>query len=605
MKKIYFDELSKQDQDVLTMIYGDQSVSKFIYNSQKFSYIAELEDNEKIFFDKKTFGSPNFFIQKLYKIKGNLIPLKFNLAVNKLVENTEELRMNYCTLNDRTVKVFFEERREMPPIVYRNLENDSSIDITLKNIMNANMRQNFDLRHDFLIRFSVFHTAEEEYAVLVTMPQSIEPVINLNNFFRSVFNLEPVQTESEKFQFRVTAMPETIKNYWVNILKDLSNMPELPFAKFSNGVLRQKSHHMKIPKVIMSDLREKAKSNTMMVVAIFLSAWAILLQEFNKSKDTAFLTLIPDKSATHVNTIPVRIRTTEEITPQDIVNSQFKQILVSQPYAFNNFAEIQKIIQPQNKTFDHFLSFGDCLREEKLFSSVTALPEGQFVMQNSWNAQATKLGIYFHYIEDTTTISILYNGNKFADNFGERLAKRYYDVLQQMLTDWNLTYDKFIKRLSEKLQIEPAEQEYDVKYVQNFISQLNILQGINAGNLQNIIKVVKINTYFEGDRISEHDIEENIIFVVEGKLVRSIETGDGWYNTLDIVQDKRWINEHVLLPDHKTKISAEVLTEKAILMMISLDNFKDILKNNPDIEHNFLLHILKEMEKYQRLWIQS
>ena len=598
-----FNELPIGEQNILSQVYGSQTAKS--YNQKIIVDVEEIPENQKYFFDKTNLISSSFFVQKLYKISGHIVPLKFNLAVSKLIENTDDLRANYCQVNERTLKVVFQYRREIPNIVYRNLQSVPDIDAALKNIMEADMRQNFDIRYDFLFRFSVFHTGEAEYAILITAPQIIANCFDVKKFFQSVMD-SGITPAVEKINIPIVQQnSEPIKNYWTGILKDLPNVPQLPFTKLQRGLPKQKAYRFTIPRPVMSGLREKAASNKIMLMTIFQTAWAILLQEFNHSLDVAFSTLAPDKVSGDTNLIPVRISAEENTTLQNLVNNQFKQILISQPYACNNYSVIQQIIKPQNKHFDHFLSFSDFLKDEKLYSETVADSFGVLVLQNSWSTNNTKLGIYFHYIEDTTTISILYNGNKFADNFGERLAKRYYDVLQQMLTDWNLTYDKFIKRLSEKLQIEPAEQEYDVKYVQNFISQLNILQGINAGNLQNIIKVVKINTYFEGDRISEHDIEENIIFVVEGKLVRSIETGDGWYNTLDIVQDKRWINEHVLLPDHKTKISAEVLTEKAILMMISLDNFKDILKNNPDIEHNFLLHILKEMEKYQRLWIQS
>ena len=603
--KINFDELPESEQNFLTMVYGSQVVSRSVYNLKKILYVKELEENEKVFFDKNNLVSTNFFIQKLYKIQGNLIPLRFNLAVNKLIENTEELRMNYCIVDDRTLKVFFEKRGEMPPIIYRNLENVPDIDLTLQNIMEADMRQNFDLQHDHLIRFSVFHTADEEYAVLITMPQPIENYFDIQNLFRDALNIETLPTES-KFSLKYSpSISESIQDYWSKILNDLPKMPEIPFSKLFKGKYKQKAYYMNIPAAIMSDLREKAKSNKMMLIAIFQSAWAMLLQEYNKSQDTTFSVLIPDKSSVYLNTMPVRIKTNEESTPQNIINEQFKQILISQPYACNNFVAIQNIIQKQNKTFNYFLSFGDFLKDELFYSKTTGLPEGQFVMQNSWNAQNTMLGVYFHYTENEVKISILYNESHFVNDFGELLAKRYYIVLQQMLTDWNLDYNSFMTRLTNRLNAEPTEKEDNIAFMQNFIFKLEILQGTGTGNLQKLLKFAKLDTYFEGDRIHENEIKNNIIFVVEGKLVRSIETGDGWYNTLDIVKEKRWINENILLPSHKVKMSAEVLTEKAILLLLPLNDMETFLSREPSVEHKLFMHVLGEMEKYQKLWIQS
>ena len=57
----------------------------------------------------------------------------------------------------------------------------------------------------------------------------------------------------------------------------------------------------------MSDLREKAGSNKIMLMSIFQAAWAIILQEFNNVDDVAFSALIPDRKTANLNSIPVRI----------------------------------------------------------------------------------------------------------------------------------------------------------------------------------------------------------------------------------------------------------------------------------------------------------
>ena len=115
-----------------------------------------------------------------------------------------------------------------------------------------------------------------------------------------------------------------------------------------------------------------------------------------------------------------------------------------------------------------------------------------------------------------------------------------------------------------------------------------------------------METYFEGDRISGAEIEQNLIFVVEGKLVRSIETNDGWYKTLDIIKKNDWVNETVLLEKRRNKMSLEVLTEKAVLMIVPFEDRRYFLRGEfPDVEYKILQHSLSQMEKYQRLWVQS
>ena len=600
-KKIKFEELLKDEQDVLKQVYGLQFSDTRGYNPQKIIYIEELNDEEKQFFDKNNLISVNQFVQKLYKISGNLIPLRFNLAVNNLIKNTEELRMNYCQVDNRMLKVFFEQRQEMPEIIYRNLENVPDIDTTLKSIIEADMRQNFDLRHDNLINFSVFHTADEEYAVLITIARLIEDSIDIKNFFREAMNLQTLPSTKKKIKLSINHISESIQNYWSKIFDDMSNLPSLPYSRINTGIYKQKAYHTVIPSDIMSDLREKAKSNKMMLMTILETAWAILLQEFNQSQDVTFATIVPSKTDEEFNMIPVRVKIESNTILQEIIDQQFKQLIVSQPYAS------VKIIEPQGKQFNHFLSFNDFLKDERLYSTTEAQPDGQLVLQNSWNTKSMQLELYFHYSENITSISILYDENKFTMNFGEMLSQRYILILQQMLTDWNLNYEQFINRLSNRIKeiSKEVNKEDIMAYLQNFISQLALLQGINEGTLQKLLKIAKLSTYFEGDRISGTEIERNLIFVSEGKLVRSIETNDGWYKTLDIVKENDWINETVLLEKQRNKMSAEILTEKAILMKISVEDMKRLLAAFPNIEYKILQHVLNQMEKYQRLWIQS
>ena len=598
--KIQFENLPQAERNILTQLYGSQTG----YVTRKISYVAELSNDEKYFFDKDSFISPNFFVQRLYKVAGNILPLKFNLAVNKLIEQNEVLRTNFCAFDDRTVKVIFAAKNEMPEIVYRNLENVPDIDSALKNNLEADMRRTFDLRYDSLIRFSVFHTGAEEYAILITMPKILEESFEVKNLFRSVLGMELLPQE-KKFSLPLRETPAPIKKYWENILQDLPQMPQLPFAKLSKAAYKQSAYRITIPPSIMSDLREKSKSNRMMLMTIFQTAWALLLQSANQSTDTTFSTLIPDKTSDEINSIPVRVKVDEEETLQNLINRQFKQLLISQPYACKNFSAIHDIIKLQNKSFDHFLSFGDFMKDEQLFSKVTATADGAFVLQNSWNAQNTKLGIYFNYKDDTVSISILYDENKFANNFGEIISRRLYLILQQMVLNWNLQYKVFMERLEERFKVDSEETPTDESYILHFLSQLKILQGEVSGTFQRLINIAKFATYFEGDRVTIYDMDQNFIFVSEGKLVRSLNTGDGWYNTLDIVKENRWLNENVLLENRKTKMAAEVLTEKAVLMFIPMDRMRDFLQDFPSVRYKILQHILGEMEKYQRLWIQA
>lgn len=251
------------------------------------------------------------------------------------------------------------------------------------------------------------------------------------------------------------------------------------------------------------------------------------------------------------------------------------------------------------------MSFGDFMKEAEQYSTAKATVSGTCILQSSWNAQNTKLGIYFKYKDDATSITILYDENKFIEDFGKLISRKFQLTLQQMNLDWNTDSKTFLERLQSRFTAEQQETVHLTSYLQHFISQLPILQGEGVGTVKQLMPIAKVETYFEGDRLDGALIEQNFIFVAEGKLVRSLRSGDGWYNTLDIVKENSWLNETVLLENRKAKMSAEILTDSAVIMLVPLDAMQKFLRDNPSIAKKFLQHILSEMEKYQRLWIQA
>ena len=148
--------LTHDEKNILESVYGRQ-VSGVGYNPRKLEAVMDLNAHEKKFFAEKNFVSPHFFVQTLYKISGTVSPLKFNLAVNHLLKDNENLRANFCNVGTRTIKVIHPQNVVRPEIVFRNVMNADGDELNeiLMRLIEADMRREFDLRHDCLIRFSV------------------------------------------------------------------------------------------------------------------------------------------------------------------------------------------------------------------------------------------------------------------------------------------------------------------------------------------------------------------------------------------------------------------------------------------------------------------
>lgn len=609
-------ELTNEEKNILEQVYG-----KFIFNSgynpNNIDEVRELTDEEKRFFDKKNYISPHFCVQTLYKIKGEVLPLKFNRAVRNMLIADENFRTNFCTVGTRTLKIIFSNRTIFPEIIFRSLTLEpEELDETLIKIMEADRRLNFDIQRGNLIRFAVFRTGYNEAAVLVTVAQLIFQKFNSASFFNAVLN----ETDYQKIDYkplniRTPQIENRVKEYWTELLKNVPASAEIPFSRKIPGAYKAENYRVKIPVDILSDLHGKAQKNRVLLMTILQTAWGFLLQITNKVNDVAFCQLTSNKNFEQVsslNLIPVRLKTSKDLTVENIITQQFKQLVVSQPYSFFDWAAIENLSSRRVNLFGHFLSFLDFGGEEKTFSQISAAPEGKIVERNSWDAQGMKLGVYFQYNNQELAISFQYDKKQFFQNTGERLASFYNFILRQMLVYWYAPFADFMKTAEKfvnefSVQFEESEETEDTqrKIIIDFISKNKILQSELTGTQNILAEKSKISTYFEGDRIYGDILDKNLIFVVQGKLSRSLNTGDGWFNALDIINAGGLLNETVFAEKRRAVISAEVLTEKAVLILIPLESFDSAARQNPALYKSVLRHVVSQMEKYQVLWLQS
>ena len=608
-----FIQLTDDEKRILESVYGRQFFAGSGYNPNKLEAIRALSAQENKFFAGKNFVSPHFYVQTLYKVRGTVSPMKFNAAVNRTLTENENLRANFCTVGTRTVKGIRSQNVVRPAIVFRNLtETDpDELNEILSRLMDADMRREFDLKHDPLIRFSVFKTSEIDFAVLVTRAQLIADSFDAEKFFATVTDnvdkLNPkVPAASQPTVFDRAA----VRDYWAKVLDNAPPLAKLPFERNAAGAYKQKVFRAKVPVDILSDLRGRAQSNRLMLTAILQSAWGFMLQAGNKRKDCLFCQILSANKRDEkfsLNMIPVRLIADDNLTVEKIVTNQFRQLVVSQPYSRVDWDDLQEL--SSGKLFDHFLSFRDFRADELDYVGAKAEPSGHVVAQNSWDAQGMKLGAYFRYSERNLSMTFLYDEKCFIAGGVEKLCELFNLILKQMLVDWNVRFsafaDNFKRRMEMLLQAETAPTEDAQKTIRHFLSQLPILQGRYEGTIDLFAEQSALETFYEGDRISGDMLAQKFIFVVDGKLVRSVDTGDGWYNPLDVVRRNAFINPTSFLDKPKLSLSAEVLTDQAQLLMIPRAVLLDAFNSRPELARALMQYALTQMERYQMLWLQS
>ena len=601
-KDIY---LTADEKNILNSVYGNQIFDGSGYNPNKLEIISELSNHERKFF-AKNFVSPHFFVQTLYKIKGSISIVKFNRVVRALVQD-KNLRVNFCNVGKRFLKVVKPVINVKPEIVFRNLMQTDKDELNddFRKILEADMRRDFDIQNDFLIRFAVYKTNDEEFAVLITVAQLIANNFDADKFFADLLDLTPDSAQKKSDDDLSSKSDEIIREYWNKILDNPPPPSKIPFTKnVLSGFYSQKAYRTKISADILSDLRFFAQSNRTLLTAILQSAWGFMLQVFNNRRDCLFCQILPSDKDFSLNIIPVRISSDNNLTVEQIIRNQFRQLVISQSYSSFDLDNLTS----DKKLFNHFLSFAEFKNSELNYVETAGNIRGKVITRNSWDAQGMKLGVYFRYSENNLSLTFLYDEKNFVFNGGALLSRLYKLVLQQILVDKNAKYSEFAANISKRIKNLTGTVETTVDYkkkIRDFIYQLPILQGRFEGTVDLFADNAEMITRFEGDRISGEVLEKKFIFVMSGKLARNADMGDGWYNPIDIIGKNSFVNPTYLLEKRRLELSAEVLSEESELLMIPRTALIEILRKNSEIALSIMDYALIQMEKYQILWLQS
>ena len=120
-----------------------------------------------------------------------------------------------------------------------------------------------------------------------------------------------------------------------------------------------------------------------------------------------------------------------------------------------------------------------------------------------------------------------------------------------------------------------------------------MFQELPKQYLKTLAATAQMKTYFENDTIPMVDMEDALLFVMEGTIARSIDYGTS-IHPLDVLKENSWINENALLPENKVKFSLQIITEKAHILSLPIS----AIRSNKELSEQMLAHALKHAGKY-------
>ena len=326
--------------------------------------------------------SSAYFQQRVFTIKGIIDTGIFETGLNMIIGRHESLRTNFVYENlKRPQQVVLKERKLK--ICYHDI---SHMDMEEKETFIREFREKdrnngFDLLKDLLIRAAVIRTAESENVVIFSYHHIIMDGwcmdIIANELFQAYFLLKKkLPAEFPKTYPYIKYIEwidkrdkEEVCSFWKEYLAGYNQPAVFPGIKDSiegtDYVPENYYYHMDAG--LSKSLSELAKKNQVTLSMVFQAIWGTLLMHYNSSRDVVFGAVVSGRPAEiegiekmvglFINTVPVRVKSSNQDTFRQLVKDIHQNSVLSESYSYGSLAEILSFSSLKNDLINNILVF--------------------------------------------------------------------------------------------------------------------------------------------------------------------------------------------------------------------------------------------------------
>lgn len=566
----------------------------------------------------------NYRSSNLIPAKGSITPLNFRHLIEEYVSQNPALRTNYFTTDDgKTLAV------ELIPCDFTNpdlsfhvlntLDGDD-LDEKLEKVMMADRHRPFTLYSGSLLRIGVYRLSFRSYAILISQPQLIANSWDPELFLRDLMPYDelPEYKPVKKISFVSAFTSEgkgdraPIINYWKRALENLPEKPQLPQYAPSTKIPVHRAITFKINSAETDKIRNKiVDTDRNFWIAMLETAWGLMLQSVNHSNDTHFPLLLPFRGAklensTSVdmhNALPMRVKCTPDITVRDLVKQQLVQLMGAQPMGRPTRQELVELTG-QDSRYNHILSFQGFWAETTTFSKH---PNTNGIYKLAMNISDTgrDIAVYFRFNGSEILLEILFNENTISTEALESTVKNYHAFLMGMIKYWTRPVDDLKVALDSSYQPALEKIALEGETLAKRIKELPLFSALKDDQLKDLANQSIVHNYAMDDIIMNiGDSQHYFMFLLNGKIVRYMEEESGWMNPLDVVKPDGIVNETALLKE-KSPLFAQVSSDRAVLLAVPIKTMESLMMKHADISLKFSKHLLRELKKYHKRWINT
>ncbi|WP_342551527.1 amino acid adenylation domain-containing protein [Paenibacillus sp. FSL R7-0652] len=414
---------------------------------------------EMLFESERNPLSGAYFVQILFEMRGDLHTASFAQSLDRLMQRHAILRTNfYSGLLDVPLQIVYQEKTFEFKFEDVTGKSELQCKAVIDQYIEQDQARGFDLQNDSLIRMAVIQTAPEKYQVIwgfhhILMDGWCMSLISkeiFENYFAIREHRKPEMTlltpYSNFIEWLERQDNEGAIAYWSRYLEGYEGQTGLPGGKTKSRHERQDSRTLNchLDEELVQHMKQLAEQQQVTLHTFVQTAWGILLQQYNESKDVVFGSVVSGRPAAipgiesmiglFINAIPVRIRAKDEDSFITLLQRTQAQAVESHAYDTYSLHDIQNLTE-QPALINHVVVYQNFPVQDRM---------EELGQKGEVPLEITNVGGTEHNSFDFTLIVkpheqmkmiLMYNAKVYDLTTVEQIQKHFISMVQQVVTN--------------------------------------------------------------------------------------------------------------------------------------------------------------------------
>ncbi|MDQ8091444.1 non-ribosomal peptide synthase/polyketide synthase [Bacillus amyloliquefaciens] len=411
-------------------------------------------------------SSGAYFQQTMFDLHGDLHIDSFSKSLDGLSQKYDIFRTNfYRGWKDQPLQIILKTKKIGFQFIDLRKMKEPQKEEMIQKYAREDKLQGFDLEKGKLMRLLILRTDETAYRFIwsfhhILMDGWCLPLITkeiFEHYFALLQQKQPEQSSitpySQYIEWLGRQDAEEAMRYWDQYLEGYEEQTGLP-----------KDHHSaeeryipeKVTCEISSDLTLKMKQTAgkrhVTLNTLLQTAWAVLLQKYNRSKDVVFGSVVSGRPAgipnvetmigLFINTIPVRIRCEAGTTFAELMKEAQERAVASQKFETHPLYDIQARTTQKQDLITHLMIFEN-YPVDQYMESIGRQNGSSITISNVQMEEQTNYDFNLTVIPgDAMNIYFEYNANVYDRSSIERIREHFMQILHQVVTDADILVEQ-------------------------------------------------------------------------------------------------------------------------------------------------------------------